>query len=113
MLVLMRTSDVVSQIHMDNVVALYEQRAGKLQFLVLTVEETEAPFVTAYVEFEGLPFSIGVAERSVLLGESDLGIIPAIPFTCFIDASGRVTASAPGVLSVEAMRTEADRLLDF
>jgi hypothetical protein len=109
----MRTSEIVSQIHMTKVAKAYDQRAGKLRFLVLSVEQSEAPFVKAYVEFEQLPFPIGVAEGDVVLGKSVLGVISFVPYTYFIDASGRVESAAPGVIQVEEMVGQIDHLLDF
>ena len=113
MLVLMRTSEIVSQIYMKEITGVFEKRAGKLRILVLTVEPTEAPFVDMYARSEDLPFFIGVAEESVLLGASSLGVIPAIPMTYLIDAGGRVVYTRPGVIPEDELVSEIDELLDF
>ena len=108
-LVLMRTSEVMSQLYMDGVTEAFVKTAGRLQFLVLTIEPNEAPFVAPYVAFEKLPFPIGVAEREVLLGESALGIVPGVPCTYFIDAEGRPRTVVAGVIDTKVLVEEAER----
>jgi hypothetical protein len=108
-LVLMRTSEVSSMAHIREVKTAYEHIAGRIQFLVLTAEPTEAPFVGPYVESEKLPFPIGIAEPSVALGLSPLGRVPIIPSTYFIDSSGVIVDAAPGLTSSDVIIETASR----
>ena len=107
--VLMRTSEVVSQIYMEKVAEAYRRTAGRLRYLVLTVEGNEAPFVDTYMSFEKLPFPIGIAEKAVLYGDSDLGVIPGIPCTYFIDEEGHPSEVIPGVIEVDDLIGKAER----
>jgi hypothetical protein len=111
-LVLMRTSEVLSQLYMDGIAEAFSKTAGKLRFLVLTIEQNEAPFVETYVNFEKLPFPIGVAETDVKLGNSALGAIPGIPCTYFIDSEGRLESVIPGVIDTPALVKKAQRFVD-
>lgn len=113
MLVLMRTSDIVSQIYMQEVAAVYSKRAGQLRMLVLTIETTEKPFVDMYATSENLPFPIGVADRRVAMGASSLGPVDAVPATYLIDDTGRITSMHLGVIPAETLISEIDDLLDF
>jgi hypothetical protein len=113
MLVLMRTSEIVSQIFMKEVATVWRKRAGELKVIVLTVEPTEKPFVNMYVKSEKLPFSIGVAEQAVLLGASSLGVVEAVPVTYLLDAGGRLVYKAQGVTPADILVSEIDALLDF
>ena len=72
-LVLMRTSELVSQMYMREVTEAFRLRAGEIRFLVLTVEPSEAPFIEPYVESEELPFPIGVSAPDLARGETALG----------------------------------------
>ena len=112
LLVLMRTSEMVSQIYMSRLKQAYETLQQQCTVLVLTVEPTEAPFVDTYRDIEQLPFPLGVAASEVVVGESALGIVPKIPQTYFIDKSGTVRNAVSGVLEPEALRRAADRFFD-
>ncbi|MCP4676001.1 MAG: redoxin domain-containing protein [Deltaproteobacteria bacterium] len=94
--VLMRTSEMSSQAYMLQVADAFRQIAGRTRFLVLTIEPSEAPFTEMYVVSEKLPFPIGLAEDSVARGLSSLGVIPIIPTTYIIDASGHIADAAAG-----------------
>ncbi len=109
-LVLMRTSEMSSQAYMLQVADAFRQVAGRTRFLVLTIEPTEAPFIKMYVESEKLPFPIGMAEDSVALGLSSLGVIPIIPTTYIIDASGHVTDAAAGRVQADDITSAIDAL---
>jgi hypothetical protein len=111
-LILMRTSEMVSQIYMARLKDAYAALKERCQVLVLSVEPTEAPFVDVYIEAESLPFPIGIAEENVLLGSSVLGLVPFIPYTYFIDVSGSIVKSVPGVIETGDLRTAADRFFD-
>jgi hypothetical protein len=113
MLVLMRISEIVSQIFMKEVTTVYQKRAGELRVIVLTVEPMEKPFVDVYVESEKLPFSIGVAEPAVLLGASSMGVIEAVPVTYLLEPGGRIAYKAQGVTPADILVSEIDELLDF
>jgi hypothetical protein len=108
-LVLMRTSEVVSQIYMQHVSEAFKKTAGKLVYVILTVEQREAPFIEAYRDFEKLPFPIGIAEAAVKFGQSALGIIPGAPITYFIDESGLLVDAIPGVMEADALIDKAER----
>ncbi len=110
-LVLMRTSDVTSQMYMPHVAEAFIDVAGEPVFLVLTEEPAEAPFVDVYTESEDLPFAIGVAEAAVGRGDSALGEIPAIPATYIIDREGRVVDVAAGVVTAKEITKALGRAL--
>jgi len=86
---------------MQEVRKAFTNSAGTTRFLVLTIEPNEAPFVKAYVEFEELPFPIGVAEPMLREGQTSLGLIPNIPCTYIIDKSGRIVNAGTGMLGAE------------
>ncbi len=113
MLVLMRTSEIVSQIFMKEVERVYRTRAGDLRMVVLTVEPGERPFVEMYAQSEELSFPIGVADPGVALGASPLGTIPAVPVTYLLDREGHIVYTATGVVGAEVLTSEIDELLDF
>ncbi len=102
-LVLMRTSDIPSQVYMAEVKEAFRTIAGVAGFLVLTIEPSESPFVDLYAESEDLPFPIGIAEEKVLLGMSPLGKIPLVPTTYFLDANGKLKKILPGVVQAQAV----------
>lgn len=106
LLCLMRTSDIVSQIYIAEVKEAFRRAAGDTQFLVLTIEPSESPFVAMYVESEDLPFPIGVAQKAVALGESTLGFVPIVPATYAIDSKGQVVEMVPGTV-------KADKIVDL
>jgi hypothetical protein len=109
-LVLVRVSEVVSEMFLYQVVDAYPRSAGKARFLVLTLEPSEAPLLGPYVEHHKLPFSIGVAEWSVANGESELGLIPLVPTTVFIDDEGRIATAFAGVAPADDLVREIERL---
>ncbi len=102
-LVLMRTSDIPSQVYMAQLKEASHIMEGKTAFLVLTIEPTESPFVELYADSEDLPFFIGVAEETVLTGHSQLGKIQVVPLTYFIDAAGKIKKSLPGIVDAEVI----------
>ena len=112
LLVLMRTSEMVSQIYMSRLRESFEELRKQCTVLVLTVEPTEAPFVETYREIEQLPFPVGVAAPEVAAGESPLGIVPRIPHTYFIDKQGIVRNAVSGVLEPDALLQAAARFFD-
>jgi hypothetical protein len=109
-LVLMRTSDIPSQVYMAEVKEAFRAIAGITGFLVLTIEPSESPFVDLYAESEDLPFPIGIAEEKVLLGMSPLGKIPLVPTTYFLDANGKLKDTLLGVVQAQAVVQAALRL---
>lgn len=109
-LVLMRTSEVVSQIYIQHIKDVFEATAGRVVFVVLTVESSEAPFVEQYATFEKLPFDIGVAESSVLHGQSSLGVVPGIPTTYFINEEGDVVGAVSGVVEKDVLKEKIGRI---
>ena len=112
LVVLMRTSELVSQIYMSRLREAYDELSGVCTLLVLTVEPTEAPFVESYREIENLPFPVGVAEEYLVVGKSRLGVIPNIPHTYFIGPDGSVLFHISGVLETEDIRVGAQRFFD-
>lgn len=110
MLVLMRTSEVVSQIYIQHVKSVFEATAGRVVIIVLTVESSEAPFVEQYAAFEKLPFDIGVAESSVLHGQSSLGVVPGIPTTYFINEKGDIVEVVSGVIEKNVLMEKVERI---
>ena len=109
-LILMRTSDIPSQVYMAEVKKAFPTIAGFTDFLVLTIEPSESPFVELYAESEKLPFPIGIAEEKVLLGMSPLGKIPLVPTTYFIDSNGKLKNILLGVVQAQAIVQAALKL---
>jgi hypothetical protein len=112
LLVLMRTSEMVSQIYMSRLADALPLLKDKCRLVVLTVEPTEAPFVEAYREIENLPFPVGTAEPSVVTGDSSLGIVPRVPYTYFIDSKGIILHDMPGVIETDDLLKKANRFFD-
>lgn len=108
-LVLMRTSEVSSQAYMSEVATAFQDTAGEILFLVLTVAANEEPFIELYMESENLPFSVGIAETDVAEGRSSLGIVPAVPTTYLIDKEGVVRDVAVGIVRSDELTTEIRR----
>lgn len=109
-LVLVRISEVASEMHIYQVVEAYPRSAGEARYLVLTLEPTEEPLLDNYVEYHELPFAIGVAEWAVAEGQSDLGIIPLVPTTVFVDRDGRVASAFAGAVPADDLVREIERL---
>jgi hypothetical protein len=109
-LVLMRTSDIPSQVYMAQVKTAFGVIAEKTSFLVLTIEPSESPFVELYAASEELPFPVGVAEKKVLLGGSPLGKIPVVPTTYLIDSNGKLKTRLPGIVDAKIIVQAASRL---
>jgi len=108
-LVLLRISELTSELYLREVVRAYGRTAGKTRFLVLSIEPTEEVLLGSYIEFNELPFPIGLAEWSVAAGRSALGTIPVMPTTYFIDTSGRVVTVAPGAVPAAQIEAEIRR----
>jgi len=109
-LVLMRTSEIPSQIFMADLKEAFAKRAGKTRFLVLTVEPLEKPFVAPYVEAEKLPFPVGVAEPDVALGRSSLGVVPVVPCSYFIGSQGELVSAAAGAIPAREIEQRIEQL---
>jgi hypothetical protein len=101
LLVLMRTSEVTSDMYMDEVVDAFKKYSGDALFLVLSIAPNEEPMLQAYCQFKKLPFDIGLASFDVALGKTALGIIPIVPSTYLIGRDGRVSDMAAGVTTSE------------
>lgn len=100
-LVLIRTSELTSEIYLREVKRAFGRIAGKIRFLVLSLEPTEEPFLEQFAEFHELPFTLGAAELPVALGQTALGTIPLVPSTYLVDRDGRVRDLAAGAVSAE------------
>jgi hypothetical protein len=109
-LVLMRTAEMSSQAYMVEVAAAFRATGGKVRYLVLTLEPAEAPLVDPFVEFMGLPFEMGVADRTVAEGKTALGILPPAPVTLIIDSSGRIFDAASGVVRADELGRAVGRV---
>jgi hypothetical protein len=103
MLVLMRTSDVVSQIYMMRLSAVYASIEEKCLLIILAVDPAESPFVDYYRENEELPFALGVADPAIIQGASSLGRLPGVPITYFIDRDGIIVQQVVGVIEVDGI----------
>jgi len=108
--ILVRVSEVVSEMYLYQVVDAYPRAAGNARFLVLGLEPSEEPLIEPYVEHHQLPFDIGIAEWSVAAGESEIGRIPLVPTTVFVDADGRIASAFAGVVPADDLVWEIDRL---
>ena len=102
-LVLMRTSDIPSQVFMDEIKEAFPKITEKTAFLMLTIDPAESPFVRLYAESENLPFPIGVAEEIVLSGGSQIGKVPVVPTTYIINSAGAVKTVLPGIVEAEVL----------
>jgi len=102
-LVLVRTSEVTSELYVDELVKAHSRIAGDTRLLVLSISPNEAPFLEAYVEERALPFPIGLADWSVAEGSSALGLVPIVPTTYLIDAEGEVVEMIPGAVSADVL----------
>lgn len=110
-LVLMRTSELPSHVYIREVKVAFQKTAGRTRFLVLTVEPHEAPFTEIYAEAEELPFPIGVADRSVALGQTALGRLPLIPVTYLLNPSRVIVQTVPGAVSAQVLMKQIDTYL--
>lgn len=111
-LILMRTSEMVSQIYMERLSAAYSNIRPFCNVIVLTVEPTEAPFVDTYRDIQKLPVDVGVADSNVSVGRSKLGVIPFIPYTYFVDDRGVIVHTAPGVIETDDLQDLVGRIFD-
>lgn len=109
-LILVRVSEVVSEMYLYQVLAAYPRSAGKARYLVLSLEPNEEPLLEPYSEHHELPFPIGIAEWAVAAGESDLGLIPLVPTTALIGPDGVIEAAFAGVMPADDLVREIDRL---
>ncbi len=109
-LVLIRTSELPSHLHVREVAKAFRRAAGRTRFLILTIEPGEQPFLDPFVEAEELPFPIGVAEWNVALGNTGLGQIPTVPTTYLIDPEGRVVNAAAGLVPADDLVRAIEKL---
>jgi peroxiredoxin len=101
LLVLVRTSEVTNEMHLDQVQQMYQQLARHLHLLVLSIAPNEAPMLDMFVEFHEYPFQIGMAPWSVASGQSELGVLPDIPMTFIIDENGRIVDRLAGAVNAD------------
>lgn len=101
LLVLVRTSEVTNEMHLDQVQRMYPKAIRHLNVLVLSIAPNEAPMLDMFVEFHNYPFRIGMAPWKVASGHSDLGILPAIPTTFIIDGNGRIVDFFAGAVNAD------------
>jgi hypothetical protein len=102
-LVLVRISELTSEVYLDQIVAAHARAAGNTRFLVLSIAPNEAPFLDEYVEARELPFPIGLAEWSVAEGTSDLGLVPVVPTTYLIDEGGAIVEMIVGAVKADEL----------
>jgi hypothetical protein len=84
----------------------------KCVLIVLTIDPLESQFVNYYREEEELPFTMGVAEPSIVQGASRLGRIQGVPMTYLIDSSGAVLQQIAGVIEVDGILKLLERFFD-
>ncbi|MBN2341267.1 MAG: hypothetical protein JXX29_09370 [Deltaproteobacteria bacterium] len=101
MLVLVRTSEVTNEMHLDQIQKVVPQLKGRVTVLILTIASNEAPMLDMFVEFHDYPFHIGIADWSVADGQSPLGRIPDVPTTYFINENGHIIDLLPGAMNEE------------
>ena len=101
LLVLVRTSEVTNEMHLDQIQRMYAKTMRHLNVLVLSIAPNEAPMLDMFVEFHDYPFRIGMAPWNVASGRSDLGVLPAIPTTFIIDENGRIVDSLAGAINAD------------
>ncbi|MFO8073580.1 MAG: hypothetical protein R6V85_17085 [Polyangia bacterium] len=109
-LVLVRISELTSELYLRQVEKAWEREAGKVRFAVLSLEPAERPLLEEYAEFNELPFEIGLAEWRVASGQSALGRIPIVPTTYFLDEKGRVADAAPGAIPAAEIEKRVEKL---
>jgi peroxiredoxin len=101
LLVLVRTSEVTNEMHLDQIQRMYARAIRHLNVLVLSIAPNEAPMLDMFVEFHSYSFRIGMAPWNVASGQSDLGILPAIPTTFIIDENGRIVDFLAGAINAD------------
>ncbi len=109
-LVLVRISELTSELYLRQVEKAWQREAGRVRFAVLSIEPAERPLLEEYAEFNELPFRIGLAEWRVASGQSALGRIPVVPTTYFLDEKGRVEDAALGAIPAEEIERRIERL---
>jgi hypothetical protein len=108
-LVLVRISELPSELYLDQLVDAYGRAAGETRFLVLTVAPNEEPFLGEYVATRELPFPIGVAEWPVAAGESGLGLVPIVPTTYLVDPDGAIVELIAGGVKADDLVADLKR----
>jgi len=108
-LVLVRISEITSELYLDQLVRAHARAAGETRFVVLSIAPNEAPFLDEYVETRELPFPIGLADWSVAEGTSDLGRIPIVPTTYLLDESGAIVELIVGAVTADELVADLDR----
>ena len=108
-LVLIRTSELTSEVYLREVRRAYTRIGGSTRFLVLSREPGEEPLLAPFAEFQELPFSVGVAAFAVAAGQTELGTIPIVPSTYLLDHHGRVVDLAAGAVRAEAITAAVAR----
>lgn len=108
-LVLVRTSELTSDLYLDQVAAAQPRAFGNTRLLVLSIAPNEAPLLPAYLEERGLPFPIGLAEWAVAEGTSALGLVPVVPTTYLLDEDGAVAGMIPGAVTAASLEGELAR----
>lgn len=103
LLVLVRTSEVTNEMHLDELQKVHKKLHNRITILVLTIAPNEKPMLDMFVEFHDYPFHIGIAQEGVALGQSPLGIIPNVPTTYILSANGMVLEMLPGAMNTEKM----------
>ena len=108
-LVLVRTSEVTSELYLDELVKAHAEIEGETRLLVLSIDPNEGKLLPAYLEERGLPFPIGLAEWPVAEGTSALGLVPIVPPTYLIGKDGAVAGMIPGAVKGEQLVRELER----
>lgn len=96
LLTFVRTSEVTSEMQLDEIQKVVEKVQGRVAVLVLTLAPNEQPMLKMFVEFHNYPFFIGIADWSVASGQSVLGKIPIVPTTYLLSENGEVLEMFPG-----------------
>jgi hypothetical protein len=69
------------------------------------------PFLRAWRDESGARYPIGLGDRAVATGQSELGRIAVVPTTFVLDAAGRIAARLDGQLRPGQLQTQLYRLL--
>ena len=102
LLSLVRISDMSSQLQLTELARVHRELYERgVQLLVLTIELSEEPMLEPYMEFNELPFGIGMAEPAVAQGQSSLGILPMVPVIYFLNEDGMVRGINAGLITAD------------
>ena len=110
LIVLVRISEISSELFLKEIQKTYMQTKGKVQFMVLSIDSNDAPMLNMFEKFHQYPFHIGLAQVEVSLGKTELGIIPIVPSAYLLNDKGTIVDMAAGVVPAQNIINSINRL---